>query len=211
MKKLVGIGVVALTAITLAGCSGNSTSSSDKDKATISSLKKENKKLKNINKAYAAALGVDSSSGSSSAKESEQSSSDAYNLGEEGIFGSGSEKQLGLTITAADQNWNAFAQEQGDNIFEGKQANTVQIQVKYRNIAMNESYLPSSDELNVYDQDGNAATPLSYQDGQTEVTEGHTGTTTLWYVFDKPFSEIKKFTIEYAPGDKSLATWEIDK
>ncbi|WP_127848116.1 hypothetical protein [Lacticaseibacillus hulanensis] len=212
MKKIVGITVAALAMLALAGCSSSSTSS--KDAATISSLKKENKKLTSDNKKYKKMFdelsGGDSSADSSSSTD-KSDSAETYKIGQEADFGNGSKKQLGLTITAADQHWNAFAREQGDSIFEGKQPNTVQVQIKYTNFALGESYLPSTSELNVYDENGTAATPLDYQEGQTEVTDGHTGTTTVWYVFDKPFSQIKKFTIEYVPDDTPLATWTISK
>lgn len=182
----------------------------------MSSLKKENISLKSQLASYKSDETNDTSDSSTDDDDSDSedtaSSDEVYGLGDEvGFSSDDAAKALGLTITAADQNWNAFATEQGDDIFEGKRANTVQLQVKYTNYGMSDAYLPDSDEITVYDDEGNAATPLSYQDGQTEVTKGHSGTTTLWYVFNKAFSGIKKFTIEYVPESDALATWAVTK
>ncbi|WP_461213650.1 hypothetical protein [Lacticaseibacillus sp. GG6-2] len=134
-----------------------------------------------------------------------------YKLNQEALIGtSATHKAIGLTVTAADQKWNAFAKAQGDHIFQGKKDHAVQIQVKYTNYALDDDFQPDEDDLKVYDDDGNAATPLDYQDGQTEVTAGHSSTTTLWYLLAKPYDQADHFTIEFAPEGKALAKWTID-
>lgn len=167
--------------------------------AQNSKLKKENKQYKQL---FATLSGQ--SSNSSTSKKSKQST---YSLNEESVLAeNGTDKKYGIKITQADQNFNDHGKSlvgqtdmgAGMNL---SAENGLQITADYTNYGLSEPFLARTQYFTVYDDEGKTVEMLSQQDGQDEVTEGHTGTTHFWVNLNKPFSQTKYIEIEYKDSE----------
>lgn len=157
---------------------------------------------------------TESNSSETSADNQPQKQSAIKEFGKESIYYQNGEKQFGIAIKSIDQNWNEFAQEQtsyGSDMFNGKQSQSLQITVDYKNYNLDNDFLPSWDSFKIYNSDNSAANILDYQVPQTEVSKGHSGTTTFWVTLNKPIDTSKKLTIEYSADGTSTgrATFKL--
>ena len=132
---------------------------------------------------------------SASSSESESSESKVYGLNEQY-----KNDMYGLKITQADQNFD----DHGMSLINGdiptlkvSQQNGIQITVDYENIDSSEDFLPSIWNFKVYDDDGKTGEIINQQEGQDEVSKGHTGTTHFWVNLQKPYADTKYIEIEY--------------
>ncbi len=203
MKQVVLPSVYALLLLALAGCGANN------DTAKLSSLEKDNASLKS----EVSSLKASGSVSTTNHDDDDLTTSKVatHKLGEEALIANNTTaKAVGLTITAADQDWTAFAKRQGDRLFQGNEARTIQLRVKYTNYALADDFQPDEDDFLVYAGDDSAAQPLDIDFEAAEVTAGHSSTTTLWYQFNKPYKQLTNLTIEYAPDGKPLAKWTVD-
>lgn len=115
-----------------------------------------------------------------------------------------SEKVYGLKVTQADQNFNSSGQsllnETDIPSLAVDKSKGVQFTVNYTNYDL-DSFLPTLQYFSVYDDDGNAGEIVNQQDGQDEISSGHSADTHFWANFKKPFSQMKFIEIEYNDQD----------
>ena len=86
---------------------------------------------------------------------------------------------------------------------DGKPENTIQVTYEYKNYNHKEPLLITSQFINAYNSDGKAGKNMSMMDGQTQVSEGKSSQTTIWFVMDKSMTNQKIVEIEYT-NDFSL-------
>lgn len=172
------------------------------------SLIAKNKKLVKENKQYKQLFTTLSGGSSTSDDESSDSSEEesVYGLNEESILAkNGTDKMYGIKITQADQNFNDHGKSlvgqtdmgAGMNL---SAENGLQITADYTNYGLSDPFLASTQYFTIYDDKGKTVEMLNQQDGQDEVTEGHTGTTHFWVNLNKPVSQTKYIEIEYKDG-----------
>lgn len=145
---------------------------------------------------------------------SDTSSSQAYGLNEKAELADSENNPLvSLTVTSATKTFNAHGQSLvGDDIESIAISNekTVQFTISYTNEDDSENYLPSIFDFSVYDSNGTAATIVNQQDGQTEVSKGHTASTTFWANFTNDTPKGSKVELEYQPdGMDSPVTFDL--
>lgn len=173
------------------------------------SLIAKNKKLVKENKQYKQLFSTLSGGSSSSSDESSDSSEkeSVYGLNEESILAkNGTDKMYGIKITQADQNFNDHGKTLVGQSDMGASMNLsqdkgLQVTADYTNYGLTDPFLASTQYFTVYDDEGKTVEMLSQQDGQDEVTEGHTGTTHFWVNLNKPVSQTKYIEIEYKDGE----------
>ncbi|MDT2427682.1 hypothetical protein ABQD97_06105 [Enterococcus avium] len=184
MKKIV-LALVVL-GFGLAGCSSNDSSTISSLEKTVTSLKAENSKLRDTD--------VQTSSSSESGEST--SSVKTFNPGEEAIIKNSSGKEMyGLKILKATTNLSADSSSEAYT--DGKPENTVEVTYEYRNINYDKPMLISSQFVEAFDEDGKAGKNMSMMDGQTEVSQGRSSQSTVWFVMDKPMGDAKEIDVEY--------------
>lgn len=171
------------------------------------SLNSKNSKLVKENKQYKQLFSTLSGDSSSSETSSKSEKQPTYGLNEESVLAeNGTDKMYGIKITQADQTFNDHGQglvgetEMGAGMNLSKD-NGLQITAEYKNYGLSEPFLARTQYFTIYDDDGNTAEMLQQQDGQDEVTEGHTGSTHFWVNLKKPVSQTKYVEIEYKDSD----------
>lgn len=164
---------------------------------------------------FVAAIGLsdDTSTNTSNTSDSEASSTSSLQkpkfvgLNKEQIlYDSKGHKLFSVTITEAGQNWNNFATEQGENLFNGKKDKTLQLSINYHNYGISSQWMPSDQDFTVYDDSGKAGEDAGYMDGQNEITSGHQAASTMWYFMSKPISQTKYVEIEYTDSATNSET-----
>lgn len=222
MKKvLLSCTIALLSVLTLTGCGSNSQSSGDSTlKAENSSLKKEVKSLK----AQIQAQNGDSVSEDSASDTNKNKTKDLTAvMGKEYLFKDKSGKKLaGLTLKSVDQNWNSFAQtyisdpDYLDDFALGTPENMVQVVMEFTNYGVTDEddFGVDNSVLSVYDDTGKKCEANMSQDGDDEVSIGHTGTATMWYKLSKPYKDTHKIELEfdgYLNDDDAQAKWVVEK
>lgn len=152
------------------------------------------------------------------AKTSEVAAPDTvYYLNEEAIFGNydTNDKSFGLKVTQANQNFDGHGQSLvNDNDIPSlsvDQSNGVQFTVNYTNYNLS-TFVPTLQNFTVYDDDGEAGEIINQQEGQDEISEGHSADTHFWANFKKPFSQMKYIEVEYNDEDTNMTVkFKIDR
>lgn len=221
MKKTIfATAILACSILTLAGCgSGNATGDSQL-KAENSSLKKEVASLK----AQVKAQNGDTASDDDTTATNKNKTKDLTAvMGKEYLFKDSSGKKLaGLTLKSVDQNWNSFAQtyindpEYLDDFALGAPENMVQVVMEFTNygVADDDDFGVDNSVLSVYDDTGKKCEANMNQDGDDEVSIGHTGTATMWYKLSNPYKDTHKIELEfdgYLDDEDAQAKWVVEK
>lgn len=201
MKKMLNIVVLSVLSLLLTACSSSPTS---KNTATISSLQAANSSLKKENDSLKGVTS-ESSSADKNSTSVDQSSAKAYGLNEKAeIIDSDNTPIVSLTLTSATKSFSDWGQTLRDEDMGSitiSNEKTVQFTVAYTNLNDSENYLPSIYDFAVYDSSGTAATIVDQQDGQTEVSKGHTASTTFWANFNNNTPKGSKIELEYQLDD----------
>lgn len=144
------------------------------------------------------------------AKTSEVAAPDTvYFLNEEAIFGNydTNDKSFGLKVTQANQNFDDHGQslvnENDIPSLSVDQSNGVQFTVNYTNYDLS-TFAPTLQNFTVYDDDGEAGEIINQQEGQDEISPGHSADTHFWANFKKPFSQMKYIEVEYNDEDTNM-------
>lgn len=177
----------------------------------IALIRKKQKKIPVIGLIASLVIGISSFAGlvhmvnsaddaASSETASSSSTAKTYKLGQE--FKDGD--LYGIMIDSVGQNWNAHGQTIVDGDIQSLSVSStkgLQITFDYTNYDLSENFLPSEWDFTVYDDKGHAGKLVSQQDGQDEVSKGHSGTSTFWVNMNRPVSQIKYVEIEYNNKD----------
>lgn len=160
--------------------------------------------LQSLNSDYKAELA--SSKKASSSSKSTSKTKHTYSVDQEAVLSADGKKMYGLTLKSATTQFNAhgqsLVQENDVDSLKLSQGNGVQITMDYTNYGDTNSFLPLVFDFVVY-QDGKAGKMISQQDGQDEVAQGRTGTTTFWCNLPNPVADSKNIEIDYQSSDMS--------
>lgn len=178
--------VIGLSFFIISGCSSNSESDEvSKLEKTISSLKKENDALKKQN--------MQSERINESTEETIEITKE-FGLNEEAVIKDASGKEMySLKIINATTNLNSS----DDAYTDGKPDNTIQVTYEYKNINNPESLIILSQFMAAFDTDGKAGKNMNMMDGQTQVSQGRSSQSTVWFVMDGPMQDQDSVEIEY--------------
>lgn len=147
-----------------------------------------------------------SSSSSENADSNKEKANKIFSLNQEAVLADSStnEKVYGLKVTQADQNFNSHGQsllnETDVPSLTVDRTKGVQFTINYTNYDLN-SFLPTLQYFSVYDDDGNGGEIVNQQDGQDEISSGHSADTHFWANFKKPYSQMKFIEVEYNDQD----------
>ena len=204
MKKVCLLGILFLSALSIAGCSSDNSNTS-----TIDSLKKENEELKNKISYYEK---EESSSTNTSESSSTNISSDipVFKNNEEAFIADvDGNKLYSLKILKATTNLS----ETNEAYTDGKPQNTIEVTYEYKNYLVDKPMLVSSQYVNAFDSNGLAGKNMSMMDGQTEVTKDRASQSTVWFVMQNDMTNENSIEIEYANdfslGFDSAAKFEV--
>lgn len=213
MKKSVYFGIFAVSSMLLMGC-GKTYSSNEQ--AELSSLKTEVKKLKAENASLKNGTSTTDSTSSSteSADTSNDSESKSYGMNEEGTLADGNGNEVyGLSITSVTKNFDHSFQEMmqySKDQFNISNDDSVQFTYKYRNIGDTSAWQASVYDFAVYDSEGTAGDRVDQQEGQTDVTQGHSASATTWVTFDHAIKKGDKLSIEFNPDGEAATPLTYD-
>lgn len=195
-KRVTTYASIALVALLISGCG------SKENSKEVEKLRSENSSLKEHVKSLSEIISVENiGSDSSDSEKGYQPEAGNVKFGQEYIFKSESgEKLAGVTVISANQDFHSEAKwrikEYPDEFLEGKpKANLVALTVKYTNYSLDAFRL--FDDIKLYDDDGNQCHNNDYPENDDEVSAGHSGTATVYFVADKKFDEIKSFEAEF--------------
>ncbi len=133
-------------------------------------------------------------------EETENVPANALGLNEAGVVLDGEGNPLySVTITKA----TTTLSETDDLYTQGKPENTIEVTYEYKNYSYGSLMEVSSQFISVYGADGMAAENVGMRDGQTEVPDGKSATSTTWYVMPEPVSDLSSIEVSYG-GDFSL-------
>lgn len=204
MKKVGLLGILFLSALSIAGCSSNNSNTS-----TIDSLKKENEELKSKISYYEK---EESSPNDTSESSSENISSEipVFKNNEEAFIADvDGNKLYSLKILKATTNLS----ETNEAYTDGKPQNTIEVTYEYKNYLVDKPMLVSSQYVNAFDSNGLAGKNMSMMDGQTEVTKDRASQSTVWFVMQNDMTNENSIEIEYANdfslGFDSAAKFEV--
>lgn len=194
-KRTIGlIGVLTCCLLVLGACGNDKSAEVSSLKKQVSSLKAENSSLK-------------SSSGSSS-DESEASSSSETNthgLNEDATTSSPDGSPLvSVKFTSVTKKFDSHGQSLvNSDMSELAISNqkSVQFTITYTNVGQSENFLPSLQDFAVYDSNGTAGEIVNQQEGQTEVSQGHSASSTFWVNFQNDTPVGSKVEVEWSPSD----------
>lgn len=105
-----------------------------------------------------------------------------------------------LTVTSATKKFDAHGQGLVGNDIDFisiSNEKSVQITVNYSNDGDSSTYLPQLQDFTAYDASGQAGDIVSQQEGQNEVSQGHSGTTTFWVNFANATPAGSKIELDY--------------
>lgn len=204
MKKVSLLGILFLSALSIAGCSSNNSNTS-----TIDSLKKENEELKSRVSYYEK---EESSPNDTSESSSANISSEipVFKNNEEAFIADvDGNKLYSLKILKATTNLS----ETNEAYTDGKPQNTIEVTYEYKNYLVDKPMLVSSQYVNAFDSNGLAGKNMSMMDGQTEVTKDRASQSTVWFVMQNDMTNENSIEIEYANdfslGFDSAAKFEV--
>ena len=204
MKKVGLLGILFLSALSIAGCSSNNSNTS-----TIDSLKKENEELKSKISYYEK---EESSPNDTSESSSANISSEipVFKNNEEAFIADvDGNKLYSLKILKATTNLS----ETNEAYTDGKPQNTIEVTYEYKNYLVDKPMLVSSQYVNAFDSNGLAGKNMSMMDGQTEVTKDRASQSTVWFVMQNDMTNENSIEIEYANdfslGFDSAAKFEV--
>ena len=204
MKKVGLLGILFLSALSIAGCSSDNSNTS-----TIDSLKKENEELKSKISYYEK---EESSPNDTSESSSANISSEipVFKNNEEAFIADvDGNKLYSLKILKATTNLS----ETNEAYTDGKPQNTIEVTYEYKNYLVDKPMLVSSQYVNAFDSNGLAGKNMSMMDGQTEVTKDRASQSTVWFVMQNDMTNENSIEIEYANdfslGFDSAAKFEV--
>lgn len=126
----------------------------------------------------------------------------SHGLDDEAIIFIKNKKYYGLTFESVTKKFDAHGEsliESDDTEIAISNEKSVQFTVNYSNKADSEAWLPSIYDFAVYDPSGHAGEIIGQQEGQTEVSEGHSGSTTFWVNFSSATPAGTEVEVEYQP------------
>ena len=193
MRKNVVLGLIAICSITLSACTNEDNSKVESLEETISSLENENADLKEqLSKEEASS--EKSSSQSTSESGQETNGNQLFGLNEEAIIRDSSGKEMySLKIIKATTNLTV----NDDFYTDGKPDNTVEVTYEYKNYNYESPMLISSQFMEAFDQNNYAGKNMSMMDGQTEVSQGRSSQSTIWFVMNDVMIDKGEIEIEY--------------
>ncbi|WP_288395370.1 hypothetical protein [uncultured Vagococcus sp.] len=201
MKKVSLLGFLSISLLFFGACSNSDNSE------TINSLEKENKDLKE-KVAYYEKNSESSSETKSPLDETNSEDTPTFKLNEEAVIvDENSQKIYSIKIIEATTNQSAFP-EHMINLDNYNTEKMVAVKIEYKNIALDEPFLPYSNYFQAYGKDGKALVQVNQQNGQESVAVGRTSTTQLFWELDVNGNEFNEFEIDYIPSSK-LATFDL--
>lgn len=145
---------------------------------------------------------------SSNSSDNSESSTRTYGLNEEATIGTDSAELYGLSFTSVTKQFNEHGKTLVDSDIPSiaiSNDKSVQFTVNYTNKGDDTPWLPSIYDFTVYGENGTAGEVVSQQDGQNEVSVGHSGVTTFWVNFSQAMPAGAKLTAEYRPDGMETA------
>ena len=199
MRKNVVLGLIEKWSKKLWACTSVDNSKVESLEETISSLENENADLKEqLSKEEASS--EKSSSQSTSESGQETNGNQLFGLNEEAIIRDSSGKEMySLKIIKATTNLTV----NDDFYTDGKPDNTVEVTYEYKNYNYESPMLISSQFMEAFDQNNYAGKNMSMMDGQTEVSQGRSSQSTIWFVMNDVMIDKGEIEIEYV-NDFSL-------
>ena len=147
----------------------------------------------------------DGTADTSADSDSSSESTTTYGLNEKAVLSDTDANSLyGITVTSATKTFNQHGlsledQDSKDMGIGVDSKKAVQFTINYENIGDSENFLPSIFDFAAYDANGSTGDIVNQQDGQTEVSEGHNGTTTFWVNFADDTNKGDKVELDYQP------------
>lgn len=201
MKKVGLLGILSMSLLFFAACSNSETSK------TINSLEKENKELKS-KVSYYEKNSAPSAEITGSSDETNSEDTPTFKLNEETVIVDEDNKKIyNVKIVEATTSQSAFP-EHMVNLDNYNTEKMVAVKIEYKNIALDEPFLPYSNYFQAYGKDGKALVQVNQQNGQESVAVGRTSTTQLFWELDVNGNEFNEFEIDYIPSSK-LATFDL--
>lgn len=191
MKKSLLVGFSLMSALLLASCSSTTNSSASSSHAKSSKVESSEDESSQYDDAEDSDTSDDSTS-----------SGITYGLNEEAVIGTGDTDYYGLTFTSATKKFDAHGQTLVNSDITSlaiSNEKSVQFTVNYSNKGDSDSWIPSIYDFAVYDESGQAGEVVDQQEGQTEVSQGHSGTTTFWVNFSNVVPAGSQLEAEYQP------------
>lgn len=147
---------------------------------------------------------LSSLSAESTAKQDIEETNPSHGLDDEAAIFIRNREYYGLTFESVTKKFDAHGEsliESDDTEIAISNEKSVQFTVNYSNKGDAEAWLPSIYDFAVYDPSGHAGEIISQQEGQTEVSEGHSGSTTFWVNFSSPTPAGTELEVEYQPEE----------
>ncbi|MFS7423694.1 hypothetical protein AB6878_12975 [Carnobacterium maltaromaticum] len=182
MKKILSISLLFSSLVFIGAC-GNT----------------ENKEEKNSD--------INSSSEQKKAEEVDSSKATdiKFGLNEESFYNSDSENVMSLAVVKASTNQADFP----DHMISLEEYDTnkmVAVTIQYKNLNLEEPFLPSGSEFTAYDRNSIALTPVNQQNGQDKIAIGRTANTTIFFELPIDGNEFNEMEIDYTPYGTNFTT-----
>ncbi|EGO5025302.1 TPA: hypothetical protein IUX51_001299 [Enterococcus faecalis] len=203
MKKMYLLSITLISLGILAGCSNNDSTKVQKLETTISSLKKENDSLKTGN------TDENKKSQESKVDSKQKKEEKKYGLNEDVDLYSNSKKVGKIKLTKVSTNQSAFP-DYMINLEDYDTSKMMAVTFDYTNIAMEEPFLPHSNYFQAYSKDGKALQSFNQQNGQDYVSQGRTGTSTIYFGIPVDGNSFDEVELDLVPtGSAKIATFDI--
>lgn len=191
-KNLLLIGVSTLL---LSACSNDGEGTNDTAEAEEVEKNTDDKDVENVNTTETNSEELNGASRSFYEEDIEEETLFSFGLNEEAVFvDEAGEDSYGLKFT----NITNTLTESSDHHTDGKPENTIEVTYEYTNYNFNEPIDVRSQFMVAYGGDSIAVEDVGLRDGQSEVSKGRTGRSTIWFVMNEPIENMDKIEIEYA-------------
>lgn len=200
MKKIKLLTPILLSLI-LFGCA----STGDNEKLT--KLEKENTELKKELSKYTDVKKITDKQTSEVKKDNEKT---FKNNEEVTLFDKDQKDLASLKITEVSTAQSSFPDHMIHLKDEYDTSKMISVTIEYKNLEMNEGFLPSTHDFQAFDVDGKALERVNQQEGQDRVSKGRASKTKIFFNSPSEGSNYDKIELDYVSGLNKIATFKLD-
>lgn len=208
MKKKIAL--LSLSSLLLVACGEQNTKANSTDQPEIEELENQlaeaNKRIEELESEL---------EGSNTNQESSESENkgdqQAFGLNEEMVIGDGTTDMVSVKITNVSNDKSVFPDHMQSLTDEYDLSRAIAIDIEYKNIAYGESFLPFSDNFQVFSADGGEPFErIDQQDGQDYVNEGRSGTTQIYFYYPEGIDNVDEVEIDYSHQGNYIGTFNTE-